>query len=177
MSTNYTNITLYGVTQAEVIDWCEENAVVAYISPTIDEVTVLYENTLTENAHLEKPLEPLLARGAALSVSLMVPALVAMVADDDLFMYVLYLDGQMIDTFMSYTHKPPVNGKPGLLAEIYDAQAEIKRIEAALNRAALSATERHLEIMDALVLPPMMIDMGFAYLEEGEKPQIGRAHV
>lgn len=170
MSTHYTNITLYGVSQVELLEWCDENEVNAYISPTIDEITVLYENTLAENAHLEKPLEPLLALGARLSAELMVPALVAVVADDDMFMYVLYLDGKMTDTYMSYTDKPPVNGSAAKLVEIFDAPDELARVEAALRRHTLSATERHMELMDALKMPPMMIDMGFAYLEEGEKP-------
>lgn len=171
MSTNYTNITLYGLDQDSLYDWCESNDVQAYISPTMDEVTVLYENTLAENSHLEKPLEALLARGARLSVDLLVPALVAVVIDDHMFMYVLYLDGQMIDSYMSYTDKPPVNGKPHVLAETFDAEHELDRIRAALTRQSVtSATERHLELMDALNFPPMMIDMGFDYLEEGEKP-------
>jgi hypothetical protein len=171
VSTNYTNITLYGIDQAAVYDWCDTNSVQAFISPTMDDVTVLYENTLAENAHLEKPLEALLAFGARLSVELLVPALVAVVMDDHLFMYVLFLDGQMIDSYVSYTDKSPVNGKPDILAETFDAESEIERIRAALNRELVtSATERHLELMDALNFPPMMIDMGFAYLDEGEKP-------
>lgn len=170
MSTNYTNITLYGVTQDEVLDWCEEHGVIGYVSPTVDEVTVLYENTLAEHADANKPLEPLLARAAGMSVELMVPAMVAVVTHDYMFLYVLYLDGQMVDTFISYTDKPPANGQPEVLADLYDAPDEVARVRAALTRGIDSATERHMELMDALVLPPMMIDMGFAYLEEGEKP-------
>jgi len=171
MSTNYTNITLYGVTQDEVRVWCEQHSVTGYISPTQDDITVLYENTLAEHADHPTPLEPLLARGAALSAALMCPALVCVVSDDDMFMYVLYLDGQMLDNYMSYTDKPPVNGNPSVLANTFDVAEEEWRIKAALRREfVLSATERHKEIMDALVLPPMMIDMGFDYLEEGEKP-------
>lgn len=171
MSTNYTNITLYGAEQQEVLAWCEDNDVTAYVSPTIDDTTVLYENTLAENTHLHKPLEALLALGARLSAELMALALVAVVVEDNLFMYVLYVDGQMYDSYMSYTDKPPVNGNPKRLAETFDADDEQERITAALRRESFtSATERHMELMDALVLPPMMVDMGFDYLEEGEKP-------
>ncbi|MEL6150553.1 MAG: hypothetical protein AAFR56_13085 [Chloroflexota bacterium] len=171
MTTHYTNITLYGVEQDDVLTWCEDNHVAGYVSPTIDEITVLYENTLAEHVADEKPMEHLLARGAKLSQDLLVPAMVALVADDDLFMYVLYLDGQMIDHYMSYTTKPPVNGSVNVLRDTFDAEGEEKRIEAALRREGiLSAAERHKELMDALALPPMMVDMGYDYLEEGEKP-------
>lgn len=170
MSTHYTNITLYGVTQDEAVDFCKAQGITAYVSPTIADVTVLYENTLAENAALDAPLEPLLGRAALASQMLMCPALLAMVADDDLFMYVLFMDGAMQDSFMSYSEKPPVNGKPELLADIFDAEDDLPRIRAALTRQMLSATDRHTELMDALMLPPMMVDMGFAYLEEGEKP-------
>lgn len=172
MSTHYTNITLYGVDQDEIVTWCEDNAITAYVSPTRDDITVLYENTLAENANQDKPLEALLARGAKLSVDLMAPALVSVVMNDDMFMYVLYVDGAMRDNFMSYAEKPPVNGKPDVLCTIFDIDDhdDILRVRAALKRQSLSATERHTELMDALNLPPMMIDMGFEYLEEGEKP-------
>lgn len=171
MSTNYTNITLYGPNQDEVRAWCVEHGVSGYVSPMQDNITVLYENTLGEHADHPKPLEPLLARGAALSAALMCPALVNVVADDNMYMYVLYLDGQMRDNYMSYTDKPPANGNPAVLADLFDAQDDVKRIRAAMRReSVLSATERHKELMDALGVPPMMIDMGFDYLEEGEKP-------
>jgi hypothetical protein len=168
---NYTNITLYGVTQEEAADWCAENGVVGYISPTVDDVTVLYENTLAENAHLPQPLEALLARAATMSAALMSPALVSVVMKDHMFMYVLYLDGGMKDSYMSYTDKPPANGSTDILVRTFDAEGEEARVTAALRREYISAaSERHMELMDALALPPMMIDMGFAYLEEGEKP-------
>lgn len=171
MSTNYTNITLYGVSQAEVADWCAANGVMGYISPTVDDVTVLYENTLAEHTHLPQPLEALLARAASMSAALMAPALVAVVAQDHMYMYVLYLDGHMLDSYMSYTDKPPVNGRPEVLVRTFDAEDEAARVAAALRRELVtSAAERHMELMDALALPPMMVDMGFAYLEEGEKP-------
>ncbi|MEM6281893.1 MAG: hypothetical protein AAF787_06850 [Chloroflexota bacterium] len=171
MTTHYTSITLYGVEQNDVLTWCENNHVTGYVSPTIDDVTVLYENTLAEHAADEKPMEYLLARGAKLSGDLLAAAMVAVVADDDLFMYVLYLDGQMIDHYMSYTTKPPVNGSVAVLRDTFDAEGEEKRIEAALRREGiLSAADRHKELMDALALPPMMVDMGFDYLDEGEKP-------
>jgi len=171
MSTHYTNIVLYGPTQAEVTEWCTEQKVAGYVSPTQEDVTVLYENTLAENAQHPTPLEMLLARGATLSATLMCPALVNVVSDDHMYMYVLYVDGQMKDSYMSYTDKPPANGNARILAAIFDAHEEQARIEAALRREiVISATERHLEIMDALALPPMMIDMGYAYLEEGETP-------
>ncbi len=142
-----------------------------YISPTIEAVTVLYENTLAENTHLPQPLEALLARAATMSAALMVPALVSVVAQDHMFMYVLYLDGSMIDSYMSYTDKPPANGRTDVLVRTFDAEGEEARVTAALRRESISAaSERHMELMDALALPPMMIDMGFAYLEEGEKP-------
>ena len=171
MTTHYTNITLYGVAQADVVAWCQHNRVHAYVSPTVDDVTVIYENALRESEHTDQPLEALLALAAKASVDLLVPALIAIITNDDLFMYVLYLDGQMIDNYMSYTDKPPVKGDEALLAGIYDAEGEIRRVRAALRRDSFtSATDRHIELMDALVLPPLMIDMGFAYLEEGEKP-------
>ncbi len=171
MTTHYTNITLYGVTQADAVAWCEQHHITAYVSPTIDDVTVIYENALQENAHREQPLEALLALSAKASVDLLVPALVAIVADDDLFMYVLFLDGQMIDNYVSYTTKLPVKGNAQVLVDTFDAEGEYARVEAALRRESFtSATERHTELMDALVLPPLMIDMGFEYLEEGEKP-------
>lgn len=171
MTTNYTNITLYGVEQSEVVAWCEANHITAYVSPTVDDTTVLYENTLQENRHLSQPLEVLLARTAQVAADLMCAAMVAVVAEDNMFMYVLFVDGEMQDNYMSYVDKKPANGKPEILAETFDAANEIARIRSALYREAFtSATERHLELMDALVLPPLMIDIGFEYLEEGEKP-------
>ncbi len=170
MSTDYTNITLLGPPQAEVVAWLRNRKIVAYVSPTIDDVTVVYDNELQTHADDLRPMEHPLHLAAKLSAGFACPALFTAVLDDSFFLYSLFVDGEQVDTYAASAGKDPANGNASLLAALFEAGDELPRVQAALQRDFLSATDRHAELAEALVLPPMMVDMGYAYLEEGETP-------
>ncbi|MFZ4814417.1 MAG: hypothetical protein ACOYL5_07775 [Phototrophicaceae bacterium] len=160
--TTYTNITLFGTTQDELVTYCEVSAITAYISPTLDDITVIYPPLVGE---------PLWQLAEAVSLRLNCSALAVAVADDAQLVYRLYVGGRMTDEYSSRYGQTPLGGNPQVLAEAFDAAEEVDAVRAALLRDTLLASERHYEIADALILPLMMVDIGFEYLEDGEKPR------
>ncbi len=118
----YTNITLTGPAQEQVVTYLRAQQRTAYTSPTINGITVVYDR------ECESQDQTILNTvTAGLSHALHCPALWALLHDDDVFMYALYEHGTRVDAYNSEpgyfgwdSEDPPIpgaeyywNGKPG----------------------------------------------------------------
>ncbi len=175
MTTTYTNITLIDVEPDEAATWLAENGHTAAISPMIDDLTVVYENTLADHANDEEPLEALLAVASEVSYELGCMAWLFIVDEDATLIYTLYSDGDPIDSYGVRVDEQPEGGDPDTLAKVFDApKKQIKEIRRVLNRALDGTTEtasvRLTKLLTTLELPTMAVGYDYARLLGGEVP-------
>lgn len=96
MGTFYTNVTVKGPTQAQVVDILKAGGRTAYVSPTVDGFTVVYDRQTEDQDEQE-----LIGLACQLSTRLGCPALAALVHDSDIFVYWLCEAGQVTDCYNS----------------------------------------------------------------------------
>lgn len=179
MTTTYTNITLIDVEPDEAAAWLAENGATAAVSPAVDDLTAVYENTLADHADDEEPLEALLALASEISYELGCAAWLVIVDEDDALIYTLYRDGEPVDGYGVRTGEAPEGGDADTLAALFDApKRQIKVIRTALNRpldrAHESATDRLRKLLDALVLPDIISGYDYARVTSGDVPSAFR---
>jgi len=111
--------------------------------------------------------------------------------DDDILVYLLYLNGEQIDSYNSNPHyfdggdtlSPPSGGQAEKLCAAFGstAIAEVDKIlhaPVALNgtgseqsKEYLFAYQRHLDLMKALGFPEVTVGLGYNYVSHGELPK------
>ena len=96
MGAFYTNITLHGPDQEQVIQCLIQMKRTAYVSPTVGGYTVVYDEE-TEN----QDDADLMGLASQLSRALECPALAALVHDSDIFAYWLFKTGTLMDEYDS----------------------------------------------------------------------------
>src|SRR5579885_624820 len=96
MGSFYTNITLKGPSQEQVAAYLCERRRDAYVSPTINGVTIVYDREADEQ--LPGVLDSV---SADLSSTFHCPAWWTLLHDSDVFLYALYVDGVRIDEYNS----------------------------------------------------------------------------
>jgi hypothetical protein len=107
----YTNVTLYKAQQQQVADFLARQKRKAYVSPTVADFTVVYDKETEDQdtAVLKKLTE-------SLTKKLRCRGLASLVHDSDVYMYWLYDNGKLLDTYNSF---------PGYFdSEVDDALAE-----------------------------------------------------
>jgi hypothetical protein len=175
-----TNISLKGGSQADLVAALNANNRSAYISPTIDGVTVVYDE-LCENQDTDE-----LGRLASdLSKVVHGRALAILIHDDDIFWYELHSDGRRVDAYnsepnyFSTTEGPagPQGGDARKLSDAFEA-SNVDQVETILRRGHAGVapqgyvfeTERHADLVAALRLPSFAIGTGFSAIQAGELP-------
>jgi hypothetical protein len=173
MGSFYTNITLKGPNQAEVVAHLNAAGRNAYVSPTEGGYTVVYDeigDTQDTGA--------LATLSSELSGEFGCPVLVILNHDDDILWYELYIDGECKDTynscpgyFDSCAPQEPVGGDARLLCETF-GKGDPARVEAILraDEEYVFALDRHEELVAQLGWPDATIGAGFAYISQGEVP-------
>lgn len=175
MTTTYTNITLIDVEPDEAAAWLAENGHTAAVSPMIDDVTVVYENTLADHADDEEPLEALLAVASEMSYELGCMAWLFIVDADAALIYTLYADGEVVDSYGVRVGAPPDGGNPDELAERFGIPKKaIKDVRRVLNReldgSDETASARMAKLLAMLELPTIAVGYDYARLVAGETP-------
>lgn len=170
--TTYTNITLLDVDQDEAVTWLAENGFTAAVTPVVEPITVIFDNVLADEADTEEPVEALLKLASEISYELGCAAwLVIVDADDAVLIYSLYLDGDLLDSYGVKGSENPDGGNPETLADTFGApKRQIKHAKAALNRQIPDPSERHLKLIEALMLPSTAVGIGFAEVKAGKLP-------
>lgn len=170
MTTNYSNIGVLDIEQVEVMAWLTEQEYVAYVSPMIERFTVVYERALIDAESLEASWNQLAEWAQQLSHAFDTVTLASAVIEDELLWIMVFNAGVQVVSYSSAQPPTDPHALAKSLCRFFGAEGEEGQVYAALARDTLIATERHIELLDALILPATMIDMGFEYLEEGEKP-------
>jgi hypothetical protein len=92
----YTNIILYKVQRENIIDFLNWENRVSYLSPTISDCTVIYDQgTEDQDTDVLRELTEKVTR------KLKCRGLASLVHDSDLYLYWLYDNGKLIDTYNS----------------------------------------------------------------------------
>ena len=169
---NYANITLYGPSQDDIVAHLKSRGVVAYVSNTVRNATVVFHEDLASQ-------EPL---AADLSEKFACPAIIVMTYGQRVLLYQLYLAGVTADSYVSEhveellgSHEPPP-GDAEKLCDAFDKPAAVRRITTALSKPAKDgqpyayAANRHGDLFTALGLPLFAVNSSFAAIEHGELP-------
>jgi hypothetical protein len=176
----YTTITLRGVEQTDVVAYLKRRHRDAYVSPTINDITVVYDRE--GEGQDTNVLEGL---AGDLSAAFGIPAVAALLHDDDVFWYGLFVDGDQVDEYNSapgYFGEadpgPPVGGDAARLARAFGAEDHIEKIDEILHawddddwNEGFGAEERHQALAEALSLPPYAYSMGYYSIGFGNVPE------
>lgn len=179
MGSFYTNITLRGPTQHEVADYLIQADRIAYVSPTVKRITVVYD------ADSESQDTSVMGRLASeLSNHFQCPSLAILNHDDDLLVYQLYEAGKLIDEYDSSPGyfdgelSAPIDGDAKKLGQAFDVKHNIAQIESILRKPSyeedgyLFATDRHRELAQALGIPSFAVGLGYEYIEARDIPDL-----
>ena len=177
MGNFYTNITLRGSNQNAIADFLTQKGFNAYVTPTVDDFTVVYEEKC--EAQDVRLLEELTTN---LSKQFNCPALAVMNHDDDILWYKLFDGGEFLDeynsspTYFDATAEPslPAGGDAEKLCGAFKA-AEVAAVEKILRASSFDdytfEVERHEELANTLGMPLFAVGCGFESVEHDELPE------
>ena len=183
MRIDYTNITFAGPTQERLVEVLRRLQWHAYVSPTVDGVTTVFE-------FASEALQPEVIRDLAgdLSGAFDCPALAVINQRDSVLSFWLFEGGKQTvayDSCPSYfwgEHLPPAVENVMRLCEAFGAPRAAPRVREVLtydkldpanrqSRRYLSEMERHRDLLDALGLPSQAAGAGFCAIRDGTVPQ------
>lgn len=176
MGSSYSNITLHGPARDAIIKALEARGRLAFVGPDTGGFVVVFDEAVDvdpdQSAHL----------AAELSAALNGLALAATVYDDDIFLYALARDGQVVDMYTSAPGygeggvEPPAGGDAAVLSAAFGS-GDAGAVERILRTAAgedgyLFESQRHADLAEVLGLPTHSVGLGFGYIHEGDDDQI-----
>jgi hypothetical protein len=172
MGSSYGNVTLRGPTQAQVVERLKDSGIVAYVSPTRDGVTVVYD------CRGDRDPSALRAVTLWLSREMRCAAWGTLVHDSDVLIHHLARDGEMRDEYDSFPGFPnagfqrPAGGDAAVLCREMGLRAcDPAAVEAALRRTGHTFEEaRHGELLEALGHPDLAFGTGYTYVWQEEYP-------
>jgi hypothetical protein len=175
MGSFYTNITLRGPHQDQIVEALTRQGNRAYVSPTVNEFTVVCDKQCdTQDTAIIHSL------AASLSARFECPALAVLNHDDDILWYRLYERGQLVDEydsspgcFKGKTSKP-AGGNAARLCALMGSQ-NVEAVASVLHKAQgikgyIFAIQRHEDLARALGIPIFTVGLGYEYIELGEIP-------
>jgi hypothetical protein len=186
----YTNITVKGPTQGELLEYLSIEQRRAYVSPTVGSVTVVYD------CESEKSDSELRRLGSSIAFFFQCPALCALLHDGGLFCYWLYEIDKLLDEYSSnrayFTGGPsptPIGGDAGVLCKAFGATERVGDIEILLRKPGYSADQskrgnwigaedRHHDLVGILHLPSFAAGVGYyTILQEGVPTTVGQTRI
>ncbi len=177
MGAFYTNITLRGPEQAQIVDFLKEQGRVAFVSPPIDGCTVVYDEQCESQDD-----QILFGLASALSARFSCPALAVLIHDFDILKYGLARDGKLVDEYDSCpgyftgVNRRPKGGKAENLCQAFAAEEYKAEVEGILRAGTADnsspywadAQQQHNDLAEALGLPSFSVNLGYHYIEQGE---------
>jgi hypothetical protein len=171
---SYTNITVHGPSNEAIAPYLRASGRTAYVSPTVNGITVIYER------EGEERMRALFSLAAGLSAHLACPALAAAMHDGDVLYYRLFERGAATDRYNSCpayftdgAQPAPEGGDAHQLAAAFDASAAISEVSRILREYddgsghPVNAEERHDKLVAALGLPRYAAGVGYYVIEAG----------
>lgn len=182
MSHFYTNITLAGPEQRRVVEVLRRLQWHAYVSPTTDGVTTVFEFA-SESGQVDVITE----LAADLSAAFECAALAAVHGHDGVLNLWLFERGRRSFTYSSSPsyfwgeHLPPTAGGVEGLCAALGAVVARRKVEEVLSYDKLdpanagsgryvSEAERHADLLEALGLPGLAAGVGFCRIRDGDLP-------
>ena len=182
----YTNIALLGANQAQVAQYLKQAKRTAYVSPTVNGFTVVYDKE-TE----DQDTRILTDVACRLSKKFKCATLAALVHDSDVFAYWLCESGKLKDKYNSaptyfdshVAPSPPSGGKSKTLCKAFrrkQATEDVRRIFESVKADSLDddrspdylfAEDIHRELVAALGMPTFAAVAGYYVIENGEMPE------
>lgn len=167
MGSFYTNITLKGPRQDEVIEYLSVDKRSAAVSPAFNELTVVYDEAAESQDD-----QVLSALAADLSRQFHCPALAVLNHDDGVLWYELYDNGKKLD---GYNSRPDYfdelesdstrrGGNPQALCSVFNPDQDPGKVRAVLDREYLFEIDRHNDLAQVLNLAELAVGIGFNYL-------------
>jgi len=164
----YNNITTIGPRQADVAGWCARHDRHAYVTPTRDGITVVFDRDV------DRAADPGELGDLALlaSLELACPVLAAAVYDDDVLLLALFEGGRQIGEYSS-AGQSTLGAAALCRAFGVNARAPIAWLVLNSPRVPLFLFEslRHRALLRALRQPPWAVASGYAYIARGERPR------
>jgi hypothetical protein len=162
----YTNITTVGPSQDELLPYLRELRRAAYVSPTIQEVTVIYDRECDKQR-----VEDLHQLSAALTERFDCKAAAALVHDDDVLFFAAYDRGELVTEYESSAGREI---RPLKLCRLFGVSTwRVPRVWLALVRPHLLylfEAFRHRRLIRLLNLSHLAVGVGYNYIEGGELP-------
>ncbi|MGE5608947.1 MAG: hypothetical protein ACM359_06820 [Bacillota bacterium] len=181
MGNFYTSIALRSVTQQLVVRAMQRMRRRAFVSPTVQGITVVYDAKCEEQD--TKFLSDLALR---LSRELQCAAWGVLNHDDDVLWYVLCSNGEYADSYNSapdYFDEDqdgdptiPEGGDAKALASLLNSGKGVRKVDVILRRsdandgAYVFALDRHRELAETLGIPFSLVSIGYENIARGELP-------
>jgi hypothetical protein len=179
MGSFYVNITVRGPTQDQLLNYLVSQDRNAYVSPTVNEFTVIWDEEIDE-----QNIEIISSLASKVSKHYHCPALAFLNHDDDILWYQLYEAGKLTDQYDSTPGyfdedadpSPPSGGNASILCEAFAIPLNIGRVEAILRKSCFDdggyvfALDRHRDLANAIGMPSFSVGLGYSYLDEGDLP-------
>jgi hypothetical protein len=163
----YSNLTVHSPPRPALLDELRRLRLAAFVSPTIDGHTVVFEKAIDEQG--ARAVERL---GRAVTRRLGCSALAAVLHDDDVLYLWLFRNGRVRDRYDSSPayfdprsdHRPPEGGDAKLICEAFGRADRRERVEQLLRADLLEEElpgvpgeqERHAALATELGMPPFV---------------------
>jgi hypothetical protein len=166
---SYANMVVRGANQDQITDYLSRQGWTAYISPTMHDITVVYEKL--SDLKLRQASERLAAR---LSDQLGCIALAVQNGNDIVLRYKLYVGGILFDEYETMSESTITGGSAQALCRAFGVEPNAPSVERILGAPGVSgyslATLRHADLANALGLPAYAVGLGYRQIEGGEVP-------
>lgn len=185
----YTNVSLHGTNQSDVVAVLEELGRRAYVTPERDGWLVVYDQECDKF-----DLDMLASLALTLSTRLPCTALASFNADDDILWLGVWENGVLATRYASSTKEfddadefPTLQETAQVLGRIFQKPQARRQVLRILGRshsalgllslyfkirlAYLVEVQRHLDLSDLLGIPRASVGLGFHYVERGETPE------
>jgi hypothetical protein len=166
----YTNHTVRGPSQAELLDWLGDRP--AFVSKSERGLSVVLDAECEDQDG-----EVLASLASGISGQMHCHVLAVLNHDDDVLYFELYENGEKIDEYNSSPaffddsadSDEPKGGNAALLGKVF-GDSDPAKVEAALRGEYVFAFERHRDLALALGLPMYSVGLGYNYVSEGDLP-------
>jgi hypothetical protein len=169
MGNFYVNFTTRGPKQSDVVKCLRAAKRKAYVGPTVDELTVFFEE---ETDRQDEAAVAVVGKQA--SKDLKAPVLAVLNHDDDILAYWLFDVGKLADEYNSCPgyfdggDETPTGGDAKKLCAAFAVPTKAKEVERVLrDEEFVFALERHEALARLLKLPWSHACLGYRYIEEG----------
>jgi hypothetical protein len=164
----YTNITTVGPTQEAILAFLRESRRTAYVSPTVGDVTVVFDRECEEQR-----VEDLHALSALLTERFKCRAAAALVHDDSVLFFAAYDSGELVTEYESSAGREV---RPLRLCRLF----RVSPLRAPLvwltlvrpHLLYLFEVLRHRRLVRLLNLSHLAVGAGYTYIERGEPPTL-----